>query len=54
MKNALLAEFIGTFFLYLMIGMCVTPPTAAGAAPVGALAAAGAACAGARASAGAP
>ncbi|MEE2988590.1 MAG: aquaporin [Verrucomicrobiota bacterium] len=35
MKNALIAEFIGTFFLYLIIGLCVTPPTAAGvAAPV--------------------
>jgi aquaporin Z len=32
MKNALIAEFIGTFFLYLMIGMCVTPPAAAGVA----------------------
>ena len=32
MKNALIAEFIGTFFLYLMIGMCVTPPSAAGVA----------------------
>jgi len=26
MKNALIAEFIGTFFLYLIIGLCVTPP----------------------------
>ena len=32
MKNALIAEFIGTFFLYLMIGLCVTPPAAAGVA----------------------
>ena len=32
MKNALIAEFIGTFFLYLLIGMCVTPPAAAGVA----------------------
>lgn len=30
MKNALIAEFIGSFFLYLIIGMCVTPPAAAG------------------------
>lgn len=30
MKNALIAEFIGTFFLYLIIGMCVTPPAPAG------------------------
>ena len=31
MKNALIAEFIGTFFLYLIIGMCVfvTPPASA-------------------------
>ena len=32
MKNALIAEFIGTFFLYLIIGTCVTPPAAAGVA----------------------
>ena len=32
MKNALIAEFIGTFFLYLIIGICVTPPAAAGVA----------------------
>lgn len=30
MKNALIAEFIGTFFLYLLIGLCVTPPIGAG------------------------
>jgi aquaporin Z len=30
MKNALLAEFIGTFFLYLIIAMCITPPASAG------------------------
>jgi len=30
MKNALIAEFIGTFFLYLIIAMCVTPPASAG------------------------
>ncbi|MFT5836791.1 MAG: aquaporin Z [Candidatus Azotimanducaceae bacterium] len=29
MKNALIAEFIGTFFLYLIIGMCITPPASA-------------------------
>lgn len=32
MKNALIAEYIGTFFLYLIIGLCVTPPTTAGVA----------------------
>ena len=32
MKNALIAEFIGSFFLYLIIGMCVTPPVTAGVA----------------------
>lgn len=26
MKNKLIAEFIGTYFLYLIIGMCVVPP----------------------------
>jgi hypothetical protein len=25
MKNALIAEFIDAFFLYRIIGMCVTP-----------------------------
>jgi len=34
MKNALIAEFIGTFFLYLIIGMCVTPPGAAPLTPL--------------------
>ena len=32
MKNALIAEFIGSFFLYLIIGMCVAPPASAGVA----------------------
>lgn len=26
MRNKIIAEFIGTYFLYLIIGMCVTPP----------------------------
>lgn len=34
MKNALIAEFIGTFFLYLIIGMCVTPPGSAALTPI--------------------
>ena len=34
MKNALLSEFIGTFFLYLIIGMCITPPGAAAFTPL--------------------
>jgi aquaporin Z len=34
MRNALIAEFIGTFFLYLIIGMCVTPPGAASLTPL--------------------
>ena len=32
MKNALIAEFIGTFFLYLIIGLCVTQPASSGLA----------------------
>lgn len=28
MKNKLIAEFIGTYFLYLIIGLCITPPGA--------------------------
>jgi len=28
MRNQLIAEFIGTYFLYLIIGLCVTPPGA--------------------------
>ncbi|ADE54786.1 aquaporin [Coraliomargarita akajimensis] len=34
MRNKLIAEFIGTYFLYLVIGMCVTPPGAAAFTPV--------------------
>ena len=34
MKNALIAEFIGTFFLYLIIGLCITPPGAATLTPL--------------------
>jgi aquaporin Z len=34
MKNKLIAEFIGTYFLYLIIGMCVTPPGADALAPL--------------------
>lgn len=34
MKNALIAEFIGTFFLYLIIGLCITPPGAAAFTPL--------------------
>lgn len=34
MKNKLIAEFIGTYFLYLIIGMCVTPPGAAALTPL--------------------
>jgi len=34
MRNQLIAEFIGTYFLYLTIGMCVTPPGAAELTPV--------------------
>ncbi|MFT4901367.1 MAG: aquaporin Z [Lentimonas sp.] len=34
MKNKLIAEFIGTYFLYLMIGMCVVPPGAAALTPL--------------------
>jgi len=34
MKNKLIAEFIGTYFLYLMIGMCVAPPGAAALTPL--------------------
>ena len=32
MKNALIAEFIGTFLLYLIIGLCVTQPASSGIA----------------------
>jgi aquaporin Z len=34
MKNQLIAEFIGTYFLYLMIGMCVVAPGAAAFTPL--------------------
>jgi len=34
MKNKLIAEFIGTFFLYLIIGLCVTPPGAGNLTPL--------------------
>ena len=34
MKNKLIAEFIGTYFLYLTIGMCVTPPGAVALTPL--------------------
>ena len=34
MRNKLIAEFIGTYFLYLIIGMCVTPPGADALAPL--------------------
>lgn len=34
MKNKLIAEFIGTFFLYLIIGLCVTPPGAGALTPL--------------------
>jgi aquaporin Z len=34
MRNKLIAEFIGTYFLYLIIGMCVTPPGAGALTPL--------------------
>ena len=34
MKNALIAEFIGTFFLYLIIGLCISQPGAAALTPL--------------------
>jgi aquaporin Z len=34
MRNKLIAEFIGTYFLYLIIGMCVTPPGTAALTPL--------------------
>ncbi|MGJ8652380.1 MAG: MIP/aquaporin family protein [Opitutaceae bacterium] len=34
MKNKLIAEFIGTYFLYLIIGMCVTPEGAGAFTPL--------------------
>lgn len=34
MRNALIAEFIGSYFLYLIIGLCVTPAGAGALTPV--------------------
>ena len=34
MNNKLIAEFIGNYFLYLIIGMCVTPPGAGTLTPL--------------------
>ncbi|MGJ8641441.1 MAG: MIP/aquaporin family protein [Opitutaceae bacterium] len=34
MKNKLIAEFIGTYFLYLIIGMCITPTGAGTLTPL--------------------
>lgn len=34
MRNALIAEFVGTFFLYLIIAACITPPGAAALTPI--------------------
>lgn len=34
MRNKLIAEFIGTYFLYLIIGLCVTPPSTGTLAPL--------------------
>ena len=34
MRNQLIAEFIGSCFLYLIIGLCVTPPGAATLTPL--------------------
>lgn len=34
MKNKLIAEFVGTYFLYLIIGMCVTPEGAGAFTPL--------------------
>ncbi len=34
MKNQLISEFIGIYFLYLIIGMCLTPPGAAAFTPL--------------------
>ena len=34
MKNKLIAEFIGTYFLYLIIGICLTPPGAGDMTPL--------------------
>ncbi len=34
MRNKLIAEAIGTYFLYLIIGICITPPTAGNFTPL--------------------
>lgn len=34
MKNKLIAEFIGTYFLYLLIAACITPPGAGALTPL--------------------
>ena len=34
MRNPLIAEFIGTYFLYLIIGLCITEPTAGSFTPI--------------------
>lgn len=34
MRNKLIAEAIGTYFLYLIIGICITPPTAGDFTPL--------------------
>ena len=34
MKNKLIAEFLGTYFLYLIIGICLTPPGAGDMSPL--------------------
>ena len=34
MKNKLIAELIGTYFLYLTIGLCITPPGAEAFTPI--------------------
>ena len=34
MRNSLIAEFIGTYFLCLLILLCITPPGAAALTPV--------------------
>ena len=34
MKNKLIAEFVGTYFLYLIIGICLTPPGAGDMSPL--------------------
>lgn len=34
MRNKLIAEFIGTYFLYLIIGLCITPPETGALTPL--------------------